>query len=124
MRGNLGIEFVAKGAKRNLHSGNFGGVAPQIIYTAKNRKVHCIDGLGVWPRAVTPDYFTKKHGGKIPPGIERCVVPAAPDAWLTALGQYGGAPGRHDIAAYPEANTLAFRRLAAGGDAFGVFRRH
>jgi gamma-glutamyltranspeptidase len=28
---------------------NFGGVAPQIIYTAKNRKVHCIDGLGVWP---------------------------------------------------------------------------
>jgi len=68
---------------------NFGGVAPQIIYTAKNRKVHCIDGLGVWPRAVTPDYFTKKHGGKIPPGVERCVVPAAPDAWLTALANFG-----------------------------------
>lgn len=28
VRGNLGLEFVAKGAKRNLHSGNFGGVAP------------------------------------------------------------------------------------------------
>jgi acetylornithine deacetylase/succinyl-diaminopimelate desuccinylase-like protein len=28
VRGNLGMEFVAKGAKRNLHSGNFGGVAP------------------------------------------------------------------------------------------------
>jgi acetylornithine deacetylase/succinyl-diaminopimelate desuccinylase-like protein len=28
VRGNLGVEFVAKGAKRNLHSGNFGGVAP------------------------------------------------------------------------------------------------
>jgi len=28
VRGNLGIEFAAKGAKRNLHSGNFGGVAP------------------------------------------------------------------------------------------------
>jgi acetylornithine deacetylase/succinyl-diaminopimelate desuccinylase-like protein len=28
VRGNLGIEFVARGAKRNLHSGNFGGVAP------------------------------------------------------------------------------------------------
>ena len=28
VRGNLGIEFVAKGARRNLHSGNFGGVAP------------------------------------------------------------------------------------------------
>ena len=28
VRGNLGVEFVATGAKRNLHSGNFGGVAP------------------------------------------------------------------------------------------------
>ena len=28
VRGNLGLEFVATGAKRNLHSGSFGGVAP------------------------------------------------------------------------------------------------
>jgi len=28
VRGVLGIEFAATGAKRNLHSGNFGGVAP------------------------------------------------------------------------------------------------
>jgi len=28
VRGILGLEFVATGAKRNLHSGNFGGVAP------------------------------------------------------------------------------------------------
>jgi gamma-glutamyltranspeptidase/glutathione hydrolase len=68
---------------------NFAGVAPQIIYTAKNRKVHCIDGLGMWPKAITPDYFIKRHGGKIPKGVERCVVPAAPDAWLTALEHFG-----------------------------------
>src|SRR6188474_2585948 len=68
---------------------NFGGVAPQIIYTAKNKKVSCIDGLGVWPKAVTPDYFMKKHGGRIPPGVERCVVPAAPDAWITSLENFG-----------------------------------
>jgi len=68
---------------------NFGGVAPQIIYTVKNRKVHSIDGLGVWPKAVTPDYFVNKRGGKIPAGVERCVVPAAPDAWLTALEHFG-----------------------------------
>ena len=77
---------------------NFGGVAPQIIYTAKDRKVHCIDGLGVWPQAITPDYFMKKHGGKIPPGVERCVVPAAPDAWITALERFG---------------TMSFRRGGA-----------
>ena len=28
VRGILGLEFAATGAKRNLHSGNFGGVAP------------------------------------------------------------------------------------------------
>ncbi len=78
---------------------NFAGVAPQIIYTARNRKVHCIDGLGVWPKAVTPDYFVRKHGGKIPKGVERCVVPAAPDAWLTALEHFG-TMSFGDIASY------------------------
>jgi len=68
---------------------NFGGVAPQIIYTAKNKGVHCIDGLGVWPGLATPDYFLKKYGGKIPPGVDRCVVPAAPDAWITSLEKFG-----------------------------------
>jgi acetylornithine deacetylase/succinyl-diaminopimelate desuccinylase-like protein len=28
VRGNLGLEFFSKGAKRNLHSGNLGGVSP------------------------------------------------------------------------------------------------
>src|SRR5688500_65308 len=82
---------------------NFGGVAPQIIYTARDRKVHCIDGLGVWPKAVTPDYFVQRHGGKIPPGVERCVVPAAPDAWITALARFG---------------TLSFGEVAAAATRF------
>ena len=68
---------------------NFGGVAPQIIYHAKTRAIHCIDGLGVWPQAITPDYFVKHHGGKIPAGVLRSVVPAAPDAWITALARFG-----------------------------------
>ena len=68
---------------------NFGGVAPMIIHTAKDKKVHCIDGLGVWPKAITPDYFQQRFGGKIPPGVHRCVVPAAPDAWITALANFG-----------------------------------
>ena len=82
---------------------NFGGVAPQIIYTARDRKVHCIDGLGVWPKAVTPDYFIKRHGGKIPAGVERCVVPAAPDAWITALANFG---------------TMSFGEVAAAATRF------
>src|SRR3990170_190857 len=52
---------------------NFGGVAPLLVYLAKKRAIHCIDGLGVWPRAVTPDFFMRHHGGKIPAGVLRSV---------------------------------------------------
>lgn len=68
---------------------SFGGVAPQMIYRAKDKSVHCIDGLGVWPKAITPDYFMRNHGGLIPSGVLRCVVPAAPDAWVSALENFG-----------------------------------
>ena len=33
--------------------------------------------------------FMREHGGKIPKGVLRTVVPAAPDAWITALRRYG-----------------------------------
>jgi gamma-glutamyltranspeptidase/glutathione hydrolase len=65
------------------------GVAPIMIYRADKRDVLTISGLGTWPRAVTPDFFQKRHGGRIPEGILRTVVPAAPDAWITALESYG-----------------------------------
>src|SRR5437763_3396585 len=68
---------------------NVAGVAPIMIYRAKTREVLTISGLGTWPRAVTPDFFQKRHGGKIPEGILRTVIPAAPDAWITALERFG-----------------------------------
>ena len=68
---------------------NVAGVAPIIIYRAKTREVLTISGLGCWPRAVTTDFFAKRHGGAIPDGILRTVVPAAPDAWITALERFG-----------------------------------
>ncbi len=68
---------------------SFGGVAPLIVYLAKKKEIHCIDGLGVWPKAITPDFFQKFHDGKIPPNELRSVVPAAPDSWITALERFG-----------------------------------
>jgi gamma-glutamyltranspeptidase/glutathione hydrolase len=65
------------------------GVAPMIIWLAESRQVVCIDGLGTWPAAVTPDLFRREHGGVVPVGLLRTVVPAAPHAWLTALERYG-----------------------------------
>jgi gamma-glutamyltranspeptidase/glutathione hydrolase len=68
---------------------NVAGVAPIIIYSAAENRIITIPGLGTWPKATPRDYFQKKHGGKIPQGIMRTVVPAAPDAWITALERFG-----------------------------------
>ena len=68
---------------------NVAGVAPIMIYLAKTREVITISGLGTWPSAITPDYFATHCGGRIPHGVLRSVVPAAPDAWITALERYG-----------------------------------
>ena len=65
------------------------GVAPIMIYLAEQREVVTIAGLGTWPKALDPDFFMREHGGKIPKGVLRTVVPAAPDAWITALRRYG-----------------------------------
>src|SRR5215471_18586977 len=68
---------------------NVAGVAPIMIYRAESRDVVTIAGLGTWPKALDPDFFMREHGGKIPKGVLRTVVPAAPDAWITALKRYG-----------------------------------
>src|ERR1700719_1291017 len=68
---------------------NCAGVAPILIYVAAPREVVTIAGLGPWPRALDPELFQREHGGKIPKGVLRTVVPAAPDAWITALRRYG-----------------------------------
>ena len=68
---------------------SFAGVAPIIIFLAETEQIVTISGLGTWPRAASCAYFQEHHGGKVPVGIIRSVVPAAPDAWITALEKYG-----------------------------------
>jgi gamma-glutamyltranspeptidase / glutathione hydrolase len=73
-----------------LHSNevNFAGVAPIMIRTASGRVV-TIAGLGHWPQGLPADLFMREHGGTLPPGVLNTVVPAAPDAWITALRDFG-----------------------------------
>jgi len=68
---------------------NFAGVAPIMMYLADSNETKTISGLGPWPKAASVDYFVENLGGDIPEGIERTVVPAAPDAWIQALRLYG-----------------------------------
>jgi gamma-glutamyltranspeptidase / glutathione hydrolase len=65
----------------------FSGVAPMVIYLAERDEVLTIAGLGGWPRATDVDALLANKA--IPLGIERTVVPAAPDAWILALERYG-----------------------------------
>ena len=67
---------------------SFAGVAPIIIRMASGEVV-TIAGLGHWPMSFPADIFMREHGGEIPVGVLRTVVPAAPDAWITALCDYG-----------------------------------
>lgn len=67
---------------------NVAGVAP-IIIRLPNGTVESIAGLGWWPKQLPADLFMREHGGTIPDGVLRTVVPAAPDAWMTALRRHG-----------------------------------
>jgi len=68
---------------------NIAGVAPIMNYLAESGEVVTISGLGVWPKAASLELFVEQHQGTIPEGLLRTVVPAAPDAWITALERFG-----------------------------------
>jgi gamma-glutamyltranspeptidase/glutathione hydrolase len=68
---------------------NLGGVAPIILYSARDNEVRTISGLGRWPQAISQEYVDANWGDEMPAGIQRTVTPAAADAWLTALKRYG-----------------------------------
>ena len=90
--GNAVDAGVAAGIAINVvlpENTSFAGVAPIMIYLAETRSVVTISGLGCWPKAADINYFQRYCNGQIPTGIRRAVVPAAPDAWLSALSRYG-----------------------------------
>ncbi|MFQ5519828.1 MAG: gamma-glutamyltransferase family protein [Candidatus Methylomirabilia bacterium] len=65
------------------------GVAPIIVHLARARETWTVSGVGGWPRGASVEVFRQRFGGEIPVGIARTVVPAAPDAWCTALARWG-----------------------------------
>ena len=87
------------------------GVAPMIVRLAETGEVVTIAGVGGWPRALDADAFIARHGGAIPLGVRRTVVPAAPDACIQALERWG---------------TMTFRDVAARAVRYAAegFPRH
>lgn len=90
--GNAVDAGVAAGLVTNVvhhEMTSFGGVAPVVLRSAADERIHTVSGVGRWPRRASVDYFREHHDGALPEGLLRSVVPAAPDAWLTAL-ELGG----------------------------------
>ena len=67
----------------------FSGVAPMVIWLAAEQRVVTITGVGPWPQSARLEDFIKDGRGSIPEDIRRCVVPAAPAAWILALEKFG-----------------------------------
>jgi gamma-glutamyltranspeptidase/glutathione hydrolase len=83
---------------------HFAGVAPMVIHMADAGETYTISGLGPWPKAASAAYFRKHHEGRIPSDLKRTVVPAAPEAWITALARFG---------------TMSFGEVASAAIRFG-----
>jgi gamma-glutamyltranspeptidase/glutathione hydrolase len=83
---------------------HFAGVAPMVIYMADTGVPMTVSGLGPWPKKASAAYFRENTNGNIPSTIKRCVIPGAPDAWITALERFG---------------TMRFADVAAPAIAYG-----
>jgi len=71
-------------------SNGIGGEVPTLIYSAKERKVFAISGLGWSPQAFTLEWC-KEHSIDLIPGdgyLPAC-VPAVVDTWSTAIAHFG-----------------------------------
>ena len=96
VRGVLGLEFAATGAKRNLHSGNFGGVAPNPTLDLIHLLAEMVDregrlrvpGAGYADVTVTPS--------------EAAAVAALPLDREGVMASMGVAPTVEDAAAFHE----------------------
>jgi gamma-glutamyltranspeptidase/glutathione hydrolase len=102
-----------------------GGVAPILVHVARTGETWQVSGVGPYPRASTPEYFRERHGSEIPLGLGRTVVPAAPDAWCTALARWGtmsfadvAAPSiEHAARGFPVSNFSAYQ-MGANADKY------
>ena len=89
------------------------GVAPLMVHLAGSGETHTVSGVGPWPRRASVEFFKRECEGRIPIGVLRTVVPAAPDAWCTALALWG-------TRTFSEVAAPALE-LAAGGFPLSAF---
>jgi len=85
---DAGVATVLAAAVVEISHFGFGGEVPTIIYDAKTKKVHVINGQGPAPKAATPALYAAK--GKVDGnGPLAATLPAVMDAMAIALDRFG-----------------------------------
>jgi len=72
------------------HNNGIGGEAPTLVYSARERRVFAISGMGWSPKAFTIEWC-KEHDIDLIPGdgyLPAC-VPAMVDTWAMAVARFG-----------------------------------
>src|SRR3989440_4644249 len=70
-----------------------GGDVFMLIWDAKTRRLHALNGSGRAPRGMTPEYFLARDLKQIPErGPLSINVPGAVDGWFEALERFGKLP--------------------------------
>src|SRR3954470_1282724 len=92
---------------------SFAGVAPTLVYSAADRKVTSLAGLGYWPAATDVARLREEGGSAIPEGLLRTVMPAAPATHIEALRRFG-------TISFAEAARPAAELASAG---FGMYAK-
>jgi gamma-glutamyltranspeptidase / glutathione hydrolase len=68
---------------------NLGGVAPVLLRLSGDNQVWSISGVGIWSREASIERFRARYPDDMPLGAPCSIVPAAVDAWITALSRFG-----------------------------------
>ena len=86
---DAGVAAAVAGCVVQSEMVSFGGMASIQIYRADLDQSFAIAGVGHWPERASLEHFRDECNGHVPKDARNAVVPAAPDAYLTALERFG-----------------------------------
>jgi len=86
---DAGVAAAVAGCVVQSEMVSFGGMASIQVYSADLDQSFAIAGVGHWPELASLAYFRDHCDGHVPRDARNAVVPAAPDAYLTALERFG-----------------------------------
>ncbi|MFN8634906.1 MAG: gamma-glutamyltransferase [Chloroflexota bacterium] len=86
---DAGVAAAVAGCVVQSEMVSFGGMASIHVYRADLDRSFTIAGVGHWPELASLEYFRDHCDGHVPMDARNGVVPGAPDAYLTALEQFG-----------------------------------